>query len=92
MADARTHYPITKNEWTRVVNGGTKAKIQRSLIDATYYSMLFDDAGDEPVDGVLGDTAEKMFTDGNVVFLDNSTTVYLWVTCVRNNGAVVVTD
>ena len=92
MADSRTRFSITKDKWTRVVNGGTSAKIWRSSVEPTaYYSMLFDDIGDTPVDGTIPNTAEKMFIESGVNFLDNSTTVYLWVTCVGNDGVVVVT-
>lgn len=92
MANKRTVYSIPANTWVKVVNGKMAARIFKSNVSPTYYSMLYDDAVSTPVDGTIPATAEKMFMDGNVEVLSDSVVVYLWVACAEDQtGTVVVT-
>lgn len=92
MSDIRTRYPITEDEWTKIISAGTSAKIFRSLNGPVYYSMLYDNVGDTPVDGVLPATAEIMFEKSNVMNFVYPSAAYVWVMCKTGNGAVVVTE
>lgn len=95
MADKRTVFPIPANTWTRVVNGATAAKIYKSIATVDYHSMIFNAAGDTPIDQSVFDTAtaEKIFIDNPVnESVADSAAIYVWLRCPPDKvGSVIVT-
>jgi len=92
MSDKRTVFEIPENEWVKVVNGLKNAKIVRSEIGPSYFSMAYDSITDIPTNGILYDTAEKMFESGNEMIVEDLNEVYVWVSCAKDQaGRVIVT-
>lgn len=90
MADTRTRYLITKDQWTKIIDGGTSATVWRELHGPSYYNMLYDNASDTPTG--FPATAQKMFEAGDTAEFEYPSAAYLWVTCKEENGAVIVTE
>lgn len=96
MADKRTVFAIPADTWVRVINGATTGTIYKKNIIPVYVSMIFDDAGDTPVDGVIPATAEVMFRNTGEEFIEptsDSAAIYVWVACARAgvSGSVTAT-
>lgn len=96
MADKRTVFPIPADTWVRVINGATSGMIYKKDVMPVYVSLIFDDAGDTPVNGVFPDTAEAMFRNTGEEFVEpasDSAAIYVWVACRRAgvSGSVIAT-
>jgi len=93
MSDMRTIINIPANQWVKVVNEKTTARIKRKDSSADYFSLIFDNVGDVPVDGIFPDTAERIFTKDDVVFLNSTIPVYIWIACKNGkSGKVQITQ
>jgi hypothetical protein len=90
MADLRTKHPITEDQWKKIIDGGTSAKVWRQLNGPTYFSMIFDSNADTPTG--TPDTMQRMFQGGDTDEFEYPSAAYVWVMCQGENGAVIVTE